>query len=273
MPIHGTVGLMTTVNLHISGEPSDLPLVLLAPFPLDARLWGGVAERLATTDGPTRVITVDPPGFGGAGAGGEPSLEAYASALLTALDAAGVQRFVVAGNSMGGYVAMALAEHHADRLAGIGLVGTKATADAEEARDGRLATAEQLTHDPDTASVVEPMNERMISAKSRAEQPETVRALRQWLGEAPAASIAWALRAMAVRPDRTSALAALDVPGLVLCGSDDPMMTGSEQEAMADALGTTVLAIDGVGHLIPLEAPDATAAALADLWHRAAARA
>ncbi|WP_425309219.1 alpha/beta hydrolase [Ammonicoccus fulvus] len=263
---------MTTVNLHLSGDASDLPLVLLAPFPLDARLWDEVVERLADADGPHRVIAVDPPGFGGAIAGGEPSLEAYADALLSALDAAGVDRFVLAGNSMGGYVAMLLADRHPQRLAGIGLIGTKSTADTDEARDGRVATAARLEAGGSTDEVVEPMNERMISAATRAEQPETVRALRDWMNQAPAASIAWALRAMAARPDRTAALKALDVPGLVLCGSDDVTMTWPEQELMAEALGESVTAIDRVGHLIPLEAPDATAAALIDLWNRAAAR-
>lgn len=262
---------MTTVNLHISGDAADLPLVLLAPFPLDARLWDDVVEHLADAGGPTRIIAVDPPGFAGATASGEPALEAYADALLSALDAAGVEQFVVAGNSMGGYVALALADLHPERLAGIGLIGTKSTADSEEAHQGRLDTAAGLDSGTPVAEVVEPMNERMISATTRADQPDTVAALRLWLSEAPAVGISWAQRAMAVRPDRTAVLAALDIPGLVLCGADDPMMAEADQRTMADALGVPVRSLAGVGHLIPLEAPAATAAALRDLWGRARA--
>lgn len=263
---------MTTVNLHLTGTPADVPLVLLPPFPLDARVWGKVGARLESAAGPHLIITVDPAGFGGATADGEASLEAYADALLSALDAADVDRFVVAGNSMGGYVALVLADLHPERLAGIGLIGTKSTADAVDAREGRLATAARLEAGGSTAEVTGPMNERMISAASRAEQPDTVRDLRDWMNQAPAASIAWALRAMAARPDRTAALRTLDVPGLVLCGSDDVTMTWPEQEAMAEALGESVTALDKVGHLIPMEAPDATATALIDLWNRATSR-
>ncbi|MDO5499715.1 MAG: alpha/beta hydrolase [Propionibacteriaceae bacterium] len=110
---------MTSVNLHRSGEGSGPPLVLLPPFPFDARLWSRVRSLLT---GP--VIVVDPPGFGGAEATGTPSLEAYAQVLLEALDHVGVDRFVVAGNSMGGYAALALAALAPQRLAGIILIGT-----------------------------------------------------------------------------------------------------------------------------------------------------
>lgn len=261
---------MASVTLHRTRDRSELPLVLLAPFPVDARVWDRLLEAL-----PGDVITVEPPGFGGAAADGQPTLEAYADAVADALTADGVERFVVAGNSMGGYAAMELAERHPGRVAGIGMIGTKATADAGEARENRLQMAQRADAGEAAVELVGGMREKLISERTRADDPDAVATLDAWLEQAPTEGIAWAQRAMAARPDRTRTLESLraaGVPGLVLHGSADPLMSAEVQEPMATALGVGVTTVEGRGHLVPFEAPEATAAALTDLWERARGR-
>lgn len=258
---------MVSVVLHRDRKPSVLPLLLLAPFPLDSRVWAGVLDRL-----PGDVITVEPPGFGGALADGTPSLESYADAVRAALAAEGIDRYVVAGNSMGGYAAMALAEQAPERIAGIGLIGTKSTADTAQARAGRLAMAASAESGTPAADLVGPMREKLISDTTRRDDPVAAAALEEWLAQAPLTGIAWAQRAMAARPDRTGALAALaaaGIPGLVLHGAADPLMGADAQTVMADAVKIKVTQIPDRGHLLPLEAPRETAVALRGLWGRA----
>ena len=260
---------MAIVVLHRDRETSDLPLVLLAPFPCDTRVWSRVLEVL-----PGDVITVEPPGFGGAQAEGEPSLEAYADAVRDELSALGIERYVVAGNSMGGYAAMALAERGAAAVAGIGLLGTKSTADTAEATAGRLAMAAAAEAGTPPAELVGPMRDKLIAEATRVADQPAVAALEQWLAEAPAPGIAWAQRAMAGRPDRTAVLAGLreaGVPGLVLHGAQDPLMGPEVQATMAEALGVEVITVPDRGHLLPLEAPGETAEELRALWDRARA--
>ncbi len=254
---------MATVILHPhQPTPSPLPLVLLAPFPFDSTVWEDAAHLVGGD-----VITVDPPGFGGE-ADGEPSLEGYVRALLAALDAQGVGRFVVAGNSMGGYVALALAELAPERIAALGLFGTKASADAEEARANRLAMAERAEAGAAASDLVGPMAEKMIGPSTRARRPVVASRLDALLAQAPTDGIAWAQRAMAARPDRTEVLRRLKAPGVVVYGVEDPMMPAPEQRVLADAVG--LLLEVPCGHLIPLEMPDAAARILGDL--RAMAR-
>src|SRR5699024_3019782 len=126
--------------LRRHGPADGLPLVLLHAFPLDSRMWDDVAGHLTGMP----VLTLDAPASGSsAPAVGQPTLEAYADAVAATLAEVGVDRAVVAGLSMGGYTALALAERHPALLAGIGLLDTKSTADDRQARDGRLATAER----------------------------------------------------------------------------------------------------------------------------------
>lgn len=251
---------MATVTLHATPDLPGTPLVLLAPFPLDARAYDLVVEHL----GPG-VVTVDPPGFADAEGGPEASLEAYARALAAALDDLGVGRVVVAGNSMGGYAAMAFADLFPERVAGIGLLGTKATADAAEARANRHAMADAADAGEDPAALVGPMLEKLLGPTSRSSRPEVVALVEGHLAGAPASGIAWAQRAMAARPDRTPVLAGFDGPALVLHGAEDPLMDAAAQEAMASALGVEVTTVPDAGHLLPLEAPKVTADALARL--------
>lgn len=259
--------MTTTVQLHRPAGRPDAdgrpPLVLLAPFPFDAWIWQDVAERLGGD-----VITVDPPGFGGE-ASDEPSLEAYARAVLTALDAEGVDRFVVAGNSMGGYVALALADLAPERIAGIGLVGTKSLADDGPARAKRLTTAERAEAGVSASELVGDSTAEMLSADTLERLPETVAEVQRRLDSAPTDGIAWALRAMAARPERTDVLARVGVPALILHGEQDALMGAEPQQVMADALQIEVTDLPGVGHLVPVEAPAETAEALQQLWDAA----
>lgn len=247
---------MATLAFTFPPVPVAQPLVLLAPFPFDARIWAGVAAAL---DG--RAITVDPPGFGASPLLPEATLEAYAAAVVAGLDAAGVDRFSVAGNSMGGYAALAVAAAVPERLAGIGLVGTKASADNDEARANRLAMADRAEGGAPASELVAPMLERLLGAHTRAESPELEERVAEWLVSAPTDGIAWAQRAMATRPDRLDVLRGLSVPAVVVHGVADPMMSESDAWAMAEALGVDITLVDS-GHLVPFEAPDAVAAAL-----------
>lgn len=248
---------MATVIVHPPAATGSLPLVLLAPFPFDSRIW---AEAAALVDG--AVYTVEPPGFGGE-TDEAPSIDGYAEAVLAALDDLGVDRFAVAGNSMGGYVAMALADLAATRVAAIGLFGTKASADTDEARAGRLAMADAAESGTPASELVGPMIERLVSPGLAVDDPPRWAQVADWLAQAPPAGIAWAQRAMASRPDRFAALAALPAPGVVVIGSEDVLMPKAEQAQMAEVLGSLIEL--PCGHLVPFERPSQTAEILSEL--------
>src|ERR1051325_4231805 len=112
-----------------------LPLVLIHGYPLDHTMWFGV---IAALGGGVRTIAPDLRGFGKSGAPhGEPSLDALAEDIIHLLERDEIPRAVIAGMSMGGYVALALAEMARERVAGLALVNSQTYADTDEARNGR----------------------------------------------------------------------------------------------------------------------------------------
>ena len=259
-------------------QDGPLPLVLLHAFPLDSRMWEGVVAHLPELP----VVTVDAPGFGSSPSpavvaealarSADPSLETCADAVAASLHSAGIGRAVVAGLSMGGYTVLALAERHRSLLAGVGLLDTKAEVDADAARANRLRVAEEA-EGPRGAAAVAPMVDQVLGATTHAERPAVVDQVRGWLAEAPADGIAWAQRAMAARPARSTALEDLEVPALVLRGAEDETAPQSAAQSMADPLhDVEVVVVPRAGHMSAVEDPAAVAAALSAVHGRAERR-
>src|SRR5690349_6477622 len=95
------------------------PLVLLHAFPLDRRMWDAAAADLSLD---AETLAIDFRGMGESAPSAEPaSVERAADDVAAVLDGLSIERAVVCGLSMGGYVALAFAERHAARLAGLAL--------------------------------------------------------------------------------------------------------------------------------------------------------
>lgn len=262
------------VHRYRAGE--GLPLVLLHGFPLDRRMWDDVVDLLP---GERPVLAVELPGFGASprgedvaealGLGPEPSLEVSARGVVAALRAHGVDRAVLVGLSMGGYVAMAVLEVAAELVAGLGLVDTKSTADDPEAAARRLEVADQVEH---SQSVEPVLGSRfgLLGATSRAQRQDLLERLEQWMRDQGPAAVAWAQRAMAARPDRTEVLRRHLGPSLVLVGEEDEITPLEAAEHMRSALSDVELVtVPRAGHMTTIEAPEPVAAALSRLARRA----
>ncbi|HWJ83938.1 MAG TPA: alpha/beta hydrolase [Cellulomonas sp.] len=257
-----------TLHTFREGTPSDgLPVVLLHGFPLDHRMWIAAAAALPGT---RAVHAVDLPGTPGHRSElPEPSIEASAAAVAHALEQAGISRAVVAGMSMGGYVALALAQARPGLVAGLALVDTKSTADTPEARANRLRIADEAESTGSVAPV-RPMATSLVGETSRASRPAVSEQIAVWIEDQSPAGIAWSQRAMAERPDRTDVLRAFTGPVTVVVGDEDTLTpVEAAQHMAAAAADAQLVVVPHAGHMAAAEQPAAVAAALADLAQRA----
>jgi len=224
-------------------------LLLVHAFPLDARMWD---EQLAALSGDARVLAPSLPGFGGTPPAGDVlSMDAAADFLAAELDRAGIDRAVVAGCSIGGYIAFAMWRRHRDRITGLGLIDTRAEADDEEGRGRRLAAAELVLARGTDAVADNPPP--LLSANAPDELWARVKSI---IRDQPPEAIAAASLGMAGRPDSRELLAGIDVPTLVAVGSDDTLTPPELSRMMAAEIPESELAVfEGAGHLSNLEAP------------------
>jgi len=247
------------------------PVVWLHAFPLDRQMWRGQLKALSPSG---RMIAVDLRGFGESSQfTEEPSIDRMADDVALLLDRLGItEPVVVAGLSMGGYVALAVARRHAERLAGLILADTRAEADAAQARSGReqmIALAEQGS----AAAVIDQMMPRMVSEQTRQERPQVLEQIRRIASAQSTLAMANAQRAMRDRADSREILSKIRVPALVTGGAEDAF----SPPTVADELAAGIVAakrvtIASAGHLSSLERPEdfnsATEAFLASLRAR-----
>jgi len=249
---------VSRVELAYEERGTGRPLVLLHAFPLSSAMWAGLSMR-------GRVIAPDQRGFGASALGEDaPSLGECADDVLALLDRLGLDRVALGGLSMGGYVAMELLRRAPERVAALLLADTKAQADTAEQREGRLRTAETVEREG-TAQLADTMLPALLGRTALEARPEVVDRVRRWVGAATPATVAWASRAMAARPDAFEVLRATDVPALVIVGDQDVLSPVALAREMADALPQgRLLVVPEAGHLSAVEDPEAFGAGVND---------
>lgn len=242
------------------------PLVLLHAFPLSRVMYDAVVRLISC-----RTVVPDLPGFGAEPlAAGEPSLDVYADHVVAVMDRLGIERGVIAGTSMGGYAAMAMWRRHPRRVAGLGLIDTKASADPPEAAAGRRQMASIMEEQRTTGPLLENVLPKLLGETTVASRPDVAAIVRDWVSTCDPLAASWAQRAMAARPDSFDTLRAVDVPSLVVVGEEDVLTPRGNAEAMAEALPDAVfVAVPEAGHLTPLESPADVVSALERLCVRA----
>lgn len=242
-------------------ERANTPVVLLHGFPLSAAIWAPVTPWIEPH---AWVITPDLPGFGGTPPlPGTATLEAFAEWVVDLADDLELDRFVLGGHSMGGYIALALAEAFPDRLAGLILVDSRSGADTPEGASRRQAAmADIRSHGG--APFREAFVANLVGKSTRHGRPDVVAELCALAEPVSDDVLVSCLEAMRVRPDRSGLLASLDIPALILVGEEDTVTPPGEAQAMARALPQAELAlIHGAGHTPSMEQPEVTGRILA----------
>jgi 3-oxoadipate enol-lactonase len=243
------------VSIFYHDEGQGEPLLLIHGFPLSSELYQPQRAALSRR---FRVITPDLRGMGRSDPlPGTYSMDAYAGDLVALLDHLGIGQVIVGGMSMGGYVVFALLRRFPDRVRGIILLDTKAAADTEEARAGRYKMAEQARSEGVTA-IADAMLPKMLTEQTRNEQPELAEFVHKMMAAVPVNGIVGALEAMATRSDSTDLLSSIQVPTLIIVGSDDPVTPPSIAREMLETIPNAQLVIiDSAAHAANLERPAA----------------
>jgi 3-oxoadipate enol-lactonase len=129
------------LELAYEERGTGVPVVLLHGFPFDHSLW---REQTATLAASHRVITPDLRGFGASSVIDEPAtMELMAQDVAALLDELKLERVVLGGLSMGGYVALAFYRLCPRRVRALVLADTRPQADTDEARANRETTAQR----------------------------------------------------------------------------------------------------------------------------------
>lgn len=234
-------------------------LVLLHGFPLSGEMWSPQVDAFA---GDWRVIVPDFRGFGKSGETGPFSIEQLADDVHALIQQLKLEKIVLAGLSMGGYVSLAYIKKYPQTLRGLILLDTKAqpdTADGKTTRDRMIAIA----HQKGAKAIADLMLPKLVPEEVIQHRPQITRALRQMMETTPPATIAHALAAMRDRPDTTEVLAKVAVPALCIVGEKDGITPPEVMRAMQEKIPKgQIKLILGAGHMSNMEQPSLVNAAI-----------
>ena len=240
------------VQLHYSVEgPEDKPVIVFSnSLGTDFRMWDRLVSRF---DGRFRMVRYDKRGHGLSEAPPRPyAMDDHVGDLIGLLDHLGLDRIILCGLSVGGLIAQGVAARQPERLSALILCDTAAKIGNEEMWNTRIEAIEA----GGIEALADPIMERWLSARFRAEKPEEALAWRNMLVRTT--EDGYLGTSAAIRDaDLTESTRRLALPTLGICGSEDGA-TPPELVRGTIALieGARFEVIEGAGHLPSIEKPE-----------------
>ncbi len=258
--------LISNAPMSYSEYGEGDPIVLLHAFPLNGKMWEPQVQDLKDD---YRVILPDYPGFGDSSyPPTQPDIGYYARGIRELLDRLDLDRVMLGGLSMGGYVAFACLRLFPERISALILANTRPDPDSEEIRENRNNMARRVREEG-VEVLVEMQMEHLLSSNTRENKRDIVNKVETLMLESSPDGVVAALGAMRDRPDSEPLLSDTTVPTLVIGGEEDEISSPEVMGAMAAKIPNSEHhTISGAGHLSNLEAPEEFNGALKDFLAR-----
>lgn len=239
-----------TVHYRDEGRDNTRTLVLLHGFLQNLDVWSSYVLSYMNH---LRVITIDLPGHGLTDTFCDVhTMDFMARIVKEVLVDAGVERCVMVGHSMGGYVALAFADKYPYALRGLGLISSHAMADSEQHRRYREEACTQVKEN--RANYILGFIPSLFDDSRRAALSKEIKDLQDQCLLTTTQSIVAAQRGMAQRPSRIALLQNIDTPVLFIYGKSDPRL--DIEVAVSQTLlphHSETLLLDNVAHMAFIE--------------------
>jgi pimeloyl-ACP methyl ester carboxylesterase len=244
-------------------------VLLLHGFPFDKSMWSVQFEALTAAG--LRAVVPDLRGLGETELRGEIStMDDMARDAAALLDHLQIDRAIVCGLSMGGYVAFELVHQFPSRVHALVLAGTRAPADNEQERAGREQQVQTMLRAGMVPISIASLP-KLLAEQTRAERPDVVKRVRAIITRSDPKGAAAAQRGMAQRRDYTDDLAHIKSPTLIIVGGEDPIRPVADAKFMHERIPNSRLEIiEDAAHMTNMEQPEEFNRVMLDFVRQAA---
>lgn len=241
-----------TIHFDDLGK-GELPIIFIHGFPFNKSSW---QPQMAFFQHTHRVIAYDIRGFGASTAGTEKaSIQLFAYDLVKFMDGLNIEKAIVCGLSMGGYILLNAVQRFPDRFAALVLADTQCIADSEEARAKRQKSILDIEENG-LQPFAEAFVKNVFSEKSLENKLDWVEKIQKIIVSTAVGTVTATLSALAGRAETCSLLSKIKVPTLIICGSEDKVTPVEQSEFLQKGIeNSTLNIIEKAGHLSNLEQP------------------
>lgn len=231
-----------------------IPIIFLHGFPFDKSSWDKQLHFLKESE---RVIAIDIRGFGKSTLGNEEAtIEMYADDLISLMDDLSIDKAIVCGLSMGGYIVLNAVNRYQERFEAIILCDTQCIADSAEQKEGRMATIKEIKQ-KGLENFADKFIENAFFKDALIHKKEVVRKTKNVILETSIEAVMAGLNALATRHDSCSELSKIYVPTLIICGKEDKITPPIQSKYFhSNIKGSKICFLENAGHLSNLECPN-----------------
>jgi pimeloyl-ACP methyl ester carboxylesterase len=248
--------LTITVNnltvSYIDEGPTNSPtIIFIHGFPLNKWMWGKQIEILKEN---YRVIAYDIRGHGNTDMGNDNfSIELFVNDLLSLMDSLKIDRTILCGFSMGGYIALNAIENYPERFDALLLCDTNCAADMPEAKEKRMKTID-IIKEKGLEQYAEESLKKLFAPISFSKHIEEIAIVREMIMKTSKQSLYKTLHALAERTETCTKVHKLKVPVLIMVGKEDEITPPDVALLMHEKIkGSIIHIIDHAGHISNME--------------------
>jgi len=236
------------------GIPSRMPVVLVHGFPFSHEMW---KPQLDALDKRYRAIAYDARGHGNSYVGdGQYTIEGHVDDLTGLLDHLKIQKAVIVGLSMGGYITLRALERNPERFHAAVLCDTRSEADGNEGKLKRFAGIVAVKKNGSTV-FADGFVKSVFAAETFQKNSQAIDRIHTIIRRTPELSITGTLLALAARTDTTESLSKIKIPVMILVGESDVTTPPSASQAMHDRItGSELHIIPRAAHMSNIENPE-----------------
>jgi len=245
-----------TVNNHTVSYTDEGPdnahvIILIHGFPFNKSMWNKQVDMLIEN---YRVIAYDVRGHGNSTAGTDNfSIELFVDDLLGLMDALKIDRAMLCGLSMGGYIALNAIENFPKRFGALILCDTNCIADTPEAREKRMKTIESI-QEKGLEQYANESLKNLFAPESFVTNKEKIEVVKEMIMETSVQSLSGTLYALSRRKETCTNLANIRIPVLILVGKEDKITPPDAARQMQKSIkGSILKIIEHAGHLSNIE--------------------
>jgi len=247
--------IINDLSVFLSGENESKAIMFVHGFPFDHLMWTAQVKEL---DKEYLCVSYDVRGLGESPAvNGQFTIESFVDDLETIVYELKLDKPILCGLSMGGYISLRAIERMPDKFCSLILCDTKSVADDNEGRLKRAAAIKQI-NSGEFEAFIEPFVLNCFGEKFVKENNAEYRRVVDRSKKNNPIGVKGCLLAMVSRTDTTENLSKINIPTLVICGSEDKLSPPDVMKSMADKIpNANFVLVEGSGHMTPIENPPA----------------
>lgn len=241
-------------SIFLEGNNKSKSIIFVHGFPYDHTMWQSQIDKLSEK---YFCVAYDIRGLGESPAGdGQFTLESFVDDLEIILDVLKLDKPVLCGLSMGGYISLRALERMDDKFSAVILCDTRSEADNNDGKLKRAAAVKRINTEGLAPFAKDFITNCYGDIYKHNHKDEFEKRIAKSSGFDPV-GVKGSLLAMLGRNDTTEKLNKITIPTLVICGELDALTPPPVMQAMADKINNAeFVVIKDSGHMSPIESPD-----------------